>query len=169
MPVGGVFNLSSALDSSKLKPNGLLIAICIVWLLVLLYTVRYTEVLMLAGFWKMDPEFCTTNGLNTAILYINVGGHLFSPISAYFIMQNSLGIILNDSAKISLDSWSIAPYVRSTFSTDVDIRWDSKEVYDHFPSKQSMECFPYLGKLKFTTKEGSISAIYYKDSDASDV
>ncbi len=151
-----------------------IIIVCIVLYVYIIFICRTTENNLLHGVWKIDQEFSELTDLNTGVLYIGESSNgynagVLSKCFAYCILSNDNGLIINSSAMLEFNNICLRPYVKRKIETQVKFSWLDNEKYDFFPEIQRLTVEPYIGKLTFSTLEGEITAIFYKDSDASDL
>lgn len=118
---------------------------------------------LLYGFYTGDDTFMQEAGLSNIILYLdNKTGHIF-------LQKSSGDILLNDTF-----NWHIS----NNFSKNMNSDLNKKRIYkitfkdldntDLFPSNQTLEFYPLVGKI-ILQKNNTVFAVLYKDSVASEV
>lgn len=139
----------------------IILIIILIWYLPIFQTNKISQEL-LHGFYIGDSSFIAEAGLSNLMLYLdNKTGHIF--------LQKSGGeIMLNDTF-----DWNISSDISQNLNADIN----EKRIFtiyfkeiesDAFPTKQTLEFYPAVGKIILRQKN-TVFAVLYKDSVASEI
>jgi hypothetical protein len=149
--------------------------IVIFTLVILTFQVRSLEGSMMRGFWKADPEFCSTAELEIFIMYlghnVSYGGNTRY---GYMLAKNADGFILNNSVKIDFTGANnILPTVTHCKDYGMHIDWQDEDLPEDerhnesaFPSDLRAAYYPKHNKIVLYSGD-SVHAILYKDTKLS--
>lgn len=148
-------------------------AIIIFILVVLTFHNRMIENSMMKGFWKADPEFCQTAGLDIFLLYLgnNTSYGLSHTRTGYFLAKIPDGLILNNSVNIRFTGGAnILPTASHCKKYGMHIDWQDTESEPHdeeaFPSELYANYYPFHQKLVLYSGD-TVHAILYRDNKLS--
>ena len=148
-------------------------AVVILMLVILTFHNRSLENSMMKGFWKADPEFCQTAGLDIFLLYLgaNTSYGLSHTRSGYFLAKVPDGLILNNSVDITFTGGAnILPTASHCKEYGMNIDWQDTEDDQHdesaFPSELRANYYPFHNKLVLYSGD-TVHAILYRDSKLS--
>ncbi len=142
-------------------------AIIISILLIVIFNTRSVEDKFLSGFWSAEASFLEESGLNSFLIHIDEPSNGSRP--GYILAINDEGIIINEPVEFILSGGlSINPFVCSQRNFDVTINWVNGESCPHFPTNQTLQYYPLMGKLVFV-QDDTITAVLYKDFVTTDI
>lgn len=148
-------------------------AMIIFLLVVLTFHNRMIENSIMKGFWRADPEFCHTAGLEIFLLYLgnNTSYGLSHTRSGYFLAKIPEGLILNNSVNIRFTGGTnIFPTASHCKKYGMHIDWQDDESDPHdeeaFPSDLQANYYPHHHKLVLYSGD-TVHAILYRDSKLS--
>lgn len=134
--------------------------IFIVVIILLFFQSRCIEHCDIHGFWTASPEFCTESDLRSMILYIGDG---YINKSAYMIIENDNGLIVNDALNIGM-GWCmpLSPFRCYVKRFNVSFNWhdDMKDVENVIPKNILMEYYPTIGKIVLSDSETTYAVLY---------
>ena len=148
-------------------------AVIIFILVVLTFHTRSLESSMMKGFWKADPEFCQSAGLDIFLLYLgnNTSYGTSHTRHGYFLAKTPDGLILNNSVNIKFTGGTnILPTVSHCKKYGMIIDWQDtpEEPHDEeaFPSELYANYYPFHQKLVLYSGD-TVHAILYRDNKLS--
>jgi hypothetical protein len=128
---------------------------------------------MMKGFWRADPEFCQTAGLDIFLLYLgsNTSYGLSHTRTGYFLAKIPDGLILNNSVNIRFTGGAnILPTASHCKKYGMHIDWQDTEDEPHneeaFPSELQANYYPFHQKLVLYSGD-TVHAILYRDNKLS--
>jgi hypothetical protein len=139
-----------------------ILAVCLVFIIFIIWQARSFERANLKGFWKADATFCEQAELHMFMLYV---GDNFG----YLLAKNQNGIILNNPIKIDFSGMSLSPIIndRTDYTVNIDFQ-DNPPDSDVILDQLSAEYYPKNNKL-ILYSDDTIYAILYKDSALSGI
>lgn len=147
--------------------TNILLGAVIIFVILLVWSIRSIESSLLTGFWKADARFTQESGLITMIIYLGEPS-IVGTRKGYIIAANDAGLILNNPINISFGGgYSLSPFMCTYKEYDINIDWIDEDQPSYFPSRQTLYFYPNLGKL-ILAHGTEIKAILYKDGSLMD-